>query len=241
MSDTNSPVQQESGDLSQVKGRNQLGIIDINSYDPAKNNRISSPRSLAAMEFLFFTEQDLQYKDFSDIKDRFSDIDQYNKFVRRENNRITFHIEKIKNKREEIIKAEEKEEKIRLRIQKDLRKKKNQLSQNQKELEKIEADMKKEEDEMRKLKLEEQKEFTMTLSTIRKTQSMAISLKSVRPRIDNNSMLVTRSKDYFEVHSRVRQLKSMVKMSDHSKEDYLKARQLKDLESMISTELNLKV
>lgn len=53
------------------------------------------------------------------------------------------------------------------------------------------------------------------------------------------SLILPKPKEYLEAHAKVRKLKDIIQLSDQSQRS-LKARQKKEMEMILNTELNLK-
>lgn len=213
-------------------------LVSIETFNPQKPSPIKSPRSLAAMDLLFFSQMDICFKDHRSLRDRFVSLEDFEKFVKRENQRVALHIEKIKEKRSELIKNAEKEEALRKRKQAAIIKHRQQLSENQKELVHLEAQLKKEESEIKVRRAKEEDELRLTMSTMRKNKSM-INLKAVKPKIDTSSTLPSKTKEYFELQGKIKKIKDILELSEQSKHA-IRSKQQRDLESLIFSELNIK-
>jgi hypothetical protein len=214
-------------------------LLSIENFDPKKPSTINSPRSQAAMELLFFSQADICFKDHRPLRDRFVSQEDFEKFVKRENQRVFFHIEKIKEKRTELIKNKEKEEALRKKKETAMKKHRHQLSENQKELKQLEEQLKKEESEIKVRKAKDEDELRLTMSTMRKNKSM-INLKAVKPKIDTSSALPSKTKEYFELQGKIKKIKDVIELSEQSK-NIIRSRQQRELESLVFSELNIKV
>jgi hypothetical protein len=191
------------------------------------------------MNQLFFTEADICLKDHRALQDRFTSADDFEKFVKRENQRVFFHIEKIKEKRSELIKNLEREQSLIKKKAALINKHRQQLSENQRELKHLEEQLKKEESEMKSKRAKEEDQLRLTTSTMRKNKSM-INLKAVKAKIDNSPMLPSKTKDYFELQGKIKKIRDILELSENSK-NIIRSRQQRDLESLIFSELKLKV
>jgi hypothetical protein len=192
------------------------------------------------MALLFFNQEDLLYRDMKDIESKLSDSEEFDKVKKKDRFRVQSHIDKIKEKRKEIIAKEEKEAQIRAKHEKIVLRRKMKLSEHEQELRIMEEQLKKEEEELKKKAEENEEDRDLSVrTTVRKYKSMA-ELKNVKPRIENLSVVAPRSKAYFEAHSRVRKLKNMMELSEQTK-NILKTKQLKEMEMIISTEIHIKV
>ncbi len=214
-------------------------LMSIENFNPQKPTPIKSPRSLAAMDLLFFAQEDICFKDHRSLRDRFLSPDEFDKFVKRENQRVTFHIEKIKEKRSELIKNIEKEEALKKKKEAAIQKHRHQLSENQKELKHLEEQLKIEETQIKQQRAREEDQLRLTMSTMRRNKSM-INLKKVKPKIDNSTTLPSKTKEYFELQGKIKKIRDILELSEHSK-NVIRSKQQRDLESLIFSELNIKV
>lgn len=192
------------------------------------------------MGLLFFKQDDLQYRDLTKLQPKLTDPADLELLRKKDKIRVASHIDRIKEKRKELLVKEEKDAQIRQKQERIMQKRILQLSQNEKELKAIEEQLRKEDEELRKKKEQEEGEEGLSVrTTIRKNKSMA-DLKNVKAKIENLSVVAPRSKAYFEAHSKVRKLKDIMELSDQAK-NIMKAKQLKEMELIISTEINIKV
>lgn len=229
------------------------------------------------MSFLFFKIDDLKLKDHSMMKPDFNSTDDFLKFENRERKRVEGYIDKIKDKRIELIddavKAAARRQKLESRKREQLEK----LNLNEKRLKKLEEDFLKEEREV-KMKLEkDEKEraideaerkkrweqdanewdkvdrersvhalsgvrhdkSTLSKSFYTRNKSLAELKVKAKPRIENLSVLMPRSKEYNQAHFKIRKLKDIMQLSEQSQHT-MRAKQLKELEFIVNTELNIK-
>lgn len=156
--------------LSKSVGHSKLGsishgqVISIENYDldlPKPINRycsLISPKSMKAMAFLFFTQADLQQKDYSAIRGDFGSTDEFDRFNARERKRVEMYIERVKERRKQIEKEEAKEAEKKLKL--TIRKKKQQelLIENEEKLKALETVMQKEERELKLRKEQEERD-----------------------------------------------------------------------------------
>lgn len=79
----------------------------------------------------------------------------------------------------------------------------------------------------------------LSKSFYRRNKSLAELKFKVRPRIENMSVLVPRTQEYREAHFQARKIKDIIQLSEKS-QNTLRAKQLKELEFIVNTELNIK-
>lgn len=229
------------------------------------------------MAHLFFAQADLQLKDYAAMRDDFGSSDGFKKFVARERKRIEMYVERVRDRRQQLIREETREEELRQRKAEQQKKQKSELQVNEKKLRSIEEALQREQEALkRKAEQEEQDRLAqeqerkkkweaenknwqswdrerslahvpgskldssfLTKSFYQRNQSLAELKHSVKPRIDNMSVIVPRPQEYIEAHAKVRKLKDIIQLSDQSQRS-LKARQQKEMEMIFKTELNLK-
>lgn len=214
-------------------------VKSIETFEVGNTKPIESPRSLKAMNLLFFRLEDLLVKDDPVVRSRFDDSEEWERYLKKERTRVTFHVEKIREKRREIIKKEEFEAKLQAKREKEVELYRKELKENEQELKVMEAQMKKEEVELKKQKQQEGlREPRYSIKSMGKSKSVS-ELKHVKARIENTSTVVQKSQAYFEAHSRVRQLRELMELSTQAK-NYLKGKQMRDIEMIVNTEVNLK-
>lgn len=237
---------------------------------------MTSPRSMKAMAVLFFTQEDLTLKDYTNIKKDFNSSDAFDKFKTRERKRIEAYIERVKEKKAQLEKEAQQEQKRLRKLAEQKRKKEEALVANQGKLKELESEMEKEQatlrakleaeakekkvaEEQRKKHWEQEnnewKEWDrersiafssggkldsswLSKSFYKRNRSLAELKHSVRPKIENMSLLIPKPKEYIEAHSKVRQLKDIIQLSDQSQKS-LKAKQKKEMELIFKTEMNL--
>lgn len=229
------------------------------------------------MNFLFFKQADLELKNHDKIRAEFNNSDEFEKFEKRERKRVESYIEKVKEKRNMIIKEYEKQNARKLKQEIRQKKQLEELNEKKKLLSAMEHDFKKEEEEIRvKLKQDEEerlredaerkkrwKEETrdwdkwerersiagtigskldtshLSKSFYKRNRSLAELKQSIKPRIENMSVVLPRSKEYYDAHSKIRKIEDIMQLSDKSQRT-MRAKQLKELEFIVNTELNIK-
>lgn len=243
--------------------RNQLGSskLSLPSITPTQSGsvegmdgkiprKVTTPRSIAALEALFYKQEDLWVKDYSSLRQKFNSESEYTKFVEKELQRAKFRIEKVQEKREEIIEKEAKMREFQLRKQKSLQKHKAELTQNQKELEQIEKELRKQEEQMKKEKAKKEAESTRPETRgskyrqsedtdSKKMQFSLAYLDQIKPKVENLSFIAPKPKEYFEIHSKVRQIKDIMELGQISTSN-LKTRRQKEIEMILQHEFMLK-
>jgi trichohyalin len=222
----------------------------VEGMDAKNPRKITTPRSIAALDALFYKQEDLWMKDYSSLKDKFNTADEYSKFVDKELQRVNFRIEKVQEKRQELIKLEEKQRELKMKHQQHLKKHKLELSQNQKELEKIEKELRQQEEQMKKEKAKKDEESTRPETRgskyrqsddadSKRTHYSLAYLQQVKPRVENLSFVAPRPQEYFEIHSKVRKIKDFIDLGEATSGN-LKTRQQKEIEMIINHEFKLK-
>lgn len=223
------------------------GVVGMDGKTP---RRLTTPRSVAALEALFFKQEDLWLKDFSSLRDKFNTPEEYTKFVDKELQRVKFRIEKVCEKREEIIQTEEKLKLIKVKKQQAILKHRSELTQNQKELEQIEKELRQREEQMKKEKAKKDSESTRPETRgskyrqsedndSRMMQYSLAYLQQIKPKVENISFVAPRPKEYFEIHSKVRIMKDKLELGEITPAN-LKSRRQKEIEMILNHELRLK-
>lgn len=223
------------------------GIIGMDGKTP---RRLTTPRSVAALEALFYKQEDLWLKDYSSLREKFNSSEEYTRFVDKELQRVRFRIEKVREKREELIEKEEKQKQIKVKKQQAVLKHKAELTQNQKELEQIEKELRQQEEQMKRERAKKDNESTRPETRgskyrqsedndSRTMQHSLAYLQQIKPKIENLSMVAPKPKEYFEIHSKVRVIKDKLELGEITPGN-LKIRRQKEIEMILNHEFRLK-
>lgn len=201
--------------------------ISILNYDIKNPKPIDSPRSLKAMELLIIDQNQLILKSKQFFKDTAISGADLDKLMQKDLRGVKCFIKQIKDKREEMIKKEEREkkwhEKEMAEKEKNLKKLKVQSTRAEKLKHEIEA----------KVAEEVEKKIEERYKKLREGEEQS-------PYFDqyNNLNYVPKPKEYFKLNAKSQSIRYQMDLSKN-KLNLMKEKQLREMGHMMDYEINL--